>query len=107
MSVVKTKIRVNKLIYRLGFQARPLLIIMSAMLILGTTLVGVFGYIGAAATTLMVYGFLRLSKFMKNEIEKGNLRPIDDYFSNLNKPDSIYNDNVIEILKEERSGEVK
>lgn len=107
MIPVKTRIKVNKTIYRLGFKARSLLIVLSAILILGTVLIGLLGIIGAVITAIIIYGFLRLSRFLKDEIEKGNLNPIDDYFSNMNKPNSLYDDDIIETLKSERCGKTK
>lgn len=100
MEVLKTRIKVNKNIYRMGFEARPLLIILAALLVICTVLVGVLGYIGAVLSGLLIYGFMKLSSFLKSEIERGNLKPIDNYFSNMNKPESLLNDEITVLLKE-------
>lgn len=84
----------------MGFEARPLLIILAALLVICTVLVGVLGYIGAVLSGLLIYGFMKLSSFLKSEIERGNLKPIDNYFSNMNKPESLLNDEITVLLKE-------
>lgn len=81
--------------------------IVAAFLVISVVLVAALGYIGLFLVSLLVYGFVAVSKLMKKEIEKGNLYPIDDYLGNLNKPKELEEDYIIETLKERRFGETK
>jgi len=98
--LVNTNIKINKRIYRFGLEARPLLYVLSSMLILGTAFVGILGYIGAGLCILMVYGFIRLKNYLTTEIEKGNLSPFNTLVNNINKTDSLKDDYVFFVLKD-------
>jgi len=99
-SLISTNIKINKRIYRFGLEARPLLYVLSSILILGTIFVGMLGYIGAGLCILMVYGFIRLKNYLTTEIEKGNLSPLETLLGTINKTDSLNDDYVRYVLKD-------
>jgi len=100
--LILTNVKINKRIYRFGLEARPLLYVLSTMLILGTAFVGILGYIGAGLCVLMVYGFIRLKNYLTTEIEKGNLSPFETLLENVNKTDGFKDDYVCFILRDRK-----
>jgi hypothetical protein len=95
---LETSDKINKKIYRMGFDSQTLLVILSTMLIVWMILFAVFGFYNFVFGIIFIYGFLKLSRFMKGEIEKGNLHPIDEYLENMNMPSSVKDDGVMSML---------
>lgn len=100
---LETSDKINKKIYRMGFEAKPLLTILSSILIVWFACFLAFGFFNFLFGALLVYGFLKFAKYMRSEIEKGNLRPIDAYFDSMVKPESMKDDGVIEMLLVKKS----
>lgn len=96
---LETRDKINKKIYRMGFEARPLLIILATILVLSTVFIGLMGFYGVILVVLMIGAFVYVKDYMQKEIEKGNLKPIDTYLENMVKPDSIYDDGALDMLK--------
>lgn len=95
---LETVDKINKKIYRMGFESQTLLVILSIMLILWMVMFAVFGFYNFVFAVILVFGFLRFSKYMKSEVEKGNLHPIDEYIDSYSKPSYIYDDDAISQL---------
>src|SRR6218665_1933160 len=100
---LQTREKINRKIYRMGFEARPLLYVGGSILIVSTTFCGLLGFVGYILTGLLILGFVFCSRILKREIEKGNTRPLDNYFENMLKPDSIVDDGVIDMLRAKKT----